>query len=105
MYTYLGIVCENTLHVGSHVWVMKLVSSIRFNRITEEVVGDLVRKTERDGIVIDFILYEMHCISVIREHYFAHKWPHRVGDRKLYLFSILCDHFFASLSFFSSFPG
>ena len=87
MYTYLGIIRENALHVGSHVGVINLVVQIRFNRIAEEVVSDLARQTGIDGIVIHFILYEIECLLVIKELEFAHKRPHRIRDRKLYHFT------------------
>ena len=83
MYTDLGIICENALHVVSHVCIVILVGQIRSNRIVEEVVSDLVGQTGRDGIVIHLISEEMDFLFVIRELHFGQKWPYRIGDRKI----------------------
>ena len=97
--THFRIVCEKTLHVSSHGWVMELVSPVCSNWIAEEVVGDLVGKTWRYCVVINFIAHEMNCIAVTRKLYFAQKRPHRVRDKKVYLFGVLGNDFFGLSAF------
>ena len=84
---------------------MKLVSPICSNRIAEEVVGDLVGKTWRYCIVIDFIAHEMNCIAVTRKLYFAQNGHIEFEARSCICLMFSAMIFLASLPFFSSLPG